>query len=83
MATLTPAEIADITSRLAEARDAHHLLQIGQAAVEVRDSNGDTVRYSPANASRLRAYIAELEQLLKGNASANHRSRRPMVPTWG
>lgn len=70
----------EITQRLTEARDAIHALNLGQSAVEIRDSNGDSIRYTPANASRLRAYIAELEQLLKGDTG---RIRRPMVPTWG
>ena len=83
MPTLTPSEIAEITQRLTEARAALHALHLGQSAVEVRDSNGDSVRYTPANASRLRAYIAELEQALKNDSAATARGRRPMVPTWG
>lgn len=70
---------AEITQYLSEARAALHALQIGQGVVEVRDSSGETVRFTPANASRLRAYIAELELLLKGST----RVIRPMVPTWG
>ena len=75
--SLTPVEI---TQYLSEARTALHALQIGQSVVEVRDSSGETVRYTPGNASRLRAYIAELELMLKGDG---RRIVRPMVPTWG
>lgn len=83
MPTLSPSEIADIQQRLREARAALHNVQIGQSAVEIRDSNGDAVRYTPANASRLKAYIAELEALLKNDEALMRRARRPMVPTWG
>lgn len=81
MPTLSPSEIAVIQQRLIEARSAYHNLQLGQSAVEVRDSNGDAVRYTPANASRLKAYIAELEASLQTTTST--RARKPMVPTWG
>lgn len=83
MPTLSPSEIAVIQQRLTEAKAALHNLHLGQSAVEIRDSNGDAVRYTPANASRLKAYIAELEEQLKNNATASRRGRRPMVPTWG
>lgn len=72
--------VEEITQNLAEARAALHALQIGQSAVEIRDSNGDSIRYTPANVSRLRAYIGELEQMLRGR---NGRAVKPMVPTWG
>lgn len=78
--SLTPTEIAEITQRLTEARAALHALHLGQSAVEIRDSSGESIRYTPANASRLRAYIAEMEQTLKG---AHARVVRPMRPTWG
>jgi hypothetical protein len=83
MPSLTAPEIAVIRQRLTEAKAALHNLQIGQSAVEIRDSNGDAVRYTPANASRLKAYIAELEAQLLNDAAASRRVRRPMVPTWG
>lgn len=71
---------AEITQYLKDARAALHSLNIGQAVVEVRDSSGEMVRYTPANASRLRAYIRELEDMLGGRGG---RIVRPMVPTWG
>lgn len=69
----------EITERLKEARDAMHALNLGQNAVEIRDSNGDSIRYTPANASRLKQYIYELEAMLKGQTS---RVMRPVVPVW-
>ena len=56
--------------RLVEARDALHRISIGQSLVEVRDQNGELVRYSPASAQKLRMYISELEFLLNGAASS-------------
>lgn len=73
MPTPTTAEL------LREAKDALHALQIGQGVAEVRDSSGESVRYTPANVSRLKAYIAEL------TAELNQTTRvvRPMRPVWG
>ncbi|MER8924356.1 gpW family head-tail joining protein [Mesorhizobium sp. M0859] len=65
---------------LGEAKAAYHRLMIGEAAVEVRDSDGQTIRYTSANASRLKAYIAELEQQLAGTTAC---ARRPLRPVWG
>lgn len=48
--------------RLDQAKDAYHKLQIGAAFVEVRDSNGEMVRYKPADTVKLRSYIRELER---------------------
>ena len=54
--------------RLADAEAAYHRLMIGSAFVEVRDSNGEMVRYKPADATKLLAYINNLKRLL-GQAS--------------
>jgi hypothetical protein len=48
-------------ARLAEAEAALHTLSIGQTPNEIRDQNGELVKYNPANAGRLRAYIYELK----------------------
>jgi hypothetical protein len=58
-----------IIERLKEAENALHQLMIGGQPVEVRDQNGEAVKYTPANASRLRAYIAELKQQLGQHCS--------------
>lgn len=55
--------------RLKEAEDAYHRLMIGTAFVEVRDANGEMIRYKPADATKLMAYIQELKRLV-GTASA-------------
>lgn len=67
--------------RLQEARNAYHLLMTGQSAVEIRDSNGESVRFTAANASRLLAYIDELSAEVAGEAL--QRTRRPLRPIWG
>lgn len=54
----------DLQVLLQEAEQAYHRLMIGTSAVEFRDQNGELVRYSPANAARLRAYIDSLRSQL-------------------
>ena len=56
--------MATIQERLTEAEDAYHALQTGSSAVEVRDSDGGSVRYTPANSARLFAYIQDLKRQL-------------------
>lgn len=73
--TLPSAEI-----RLLEARLAYHRLQTGQQEVEVRDANGESVRFTNANASRLKQYIAELEAEIAGTDPIT--SRRPLRPMF-
>lgn len=53
--------------RLEEAREAYHALATGQAVAEIRDQNGETIRYAKADISHLRQYIAALEQVVAGN----------------
>jgi len=60
---------------LSEAKTALHNLMTGQAVVEARDSSGEMVRYTRANASNLRAYIRELESLV-----ANEGVRKARYP---
>lgn len=62
------------SERLSEARAAYHELMTGQSAVEVRDATGESVRFARAEASRLKAYIAELEAEVAGQSGV----RRPM-----
>lgn len=45
---------------LTEAETAYHKLMLGHSAVEVRDQNGDMVRYTPANRQALQLYIQKL-----------------------
>lgn len=46
--------MATTADMLSEAKAAYHSLLTGVAAVEMRDSNGESVRYTSANASRLK-----------------------------
>ena len=65
---------------LKEAKAAYHRLQIGEQAVDVRDADGSSIRYTAANASRLEAYIAKLQAEVNGTSG---HLRRPMRPVWG
>lgn len=56
--------MATLTEQLAEAEAAYHRLVTGTSVVEVRDSNGEMIRYTAANASRLQAYIETLKAKL-------------------
>lgn len=56
----------DLQTQLQEAEQAYHNLMTGQSVAEFRDQNGEMVRYSPANASRLLAYITSLKMQLGG-----------------
>ncbi|QPC91439.1 gpW family head-tail joining protein [Mesorhizobium sp. INR15] len=71
--------MATTADLLIEAKTAYHRLQIGTAAVEVRDSNGESIRYTAANASRLLAYIKSLESEIAGCSPV----ARPLRPVWG
>lgn len=72
-----------LAQRLAEAEDAYHRLQIGESAAEVRDSNGESVRYTQANVARLRSYIAELKGLIAAEASGRPQVTGPLRPIFG
>ena len=72
-----------LQQRLAEAEEAYHKLQIGESAAEVRDSNGESVRYTQANQGRLRAYIAELKAQIAAEAAGTARVTGPLRPIFG
>lgn len=61
--------MADLTTQLAEAEAAYHALMLGQSVAELRDSNGELIRYTPANAGRLMAYITSLKAQLGQSGS--------------
>lgn len=54
--------------RLAEAEQAYHELVTGQGVAEVRDQNGETIRYARADLPKLNLYIESLKQLLSGSS---------------
>ncbi|MCQ4311702.1 gpW family protein [Pseudomonas stutzeri] len=56
----------DLQTQLQEAEQAYHNLMVGQSVAEFRDQNGELVRYTPANATRLLAYITSLKMQLGG-----------------
>ncbi|MDX0622914.1 hypothetical protein GOD54_23730 [Sinorhizobium medicae] len=51
----------DLTVALQEAELAYHRLVTGQSAVEFRDSNGESVRYTAISARQLQGYILSLK----------------------
>lgn len=54
----------DLNVALQEAESAYHRLMTGQSAVEFRDSNGESVRYSAVSATKLQGYILSLKMQL-------------------
>jgi hypothetical protein len=54
----------DLQVQLQEAEQAYHHLMTGQSVAEFRDQNGELIRYTPANAGRLLAYILSLKSQL-------------------
>lgn len=73
---------AQLRLHIAEAEVAYHKLMTGQAVVEVRDSSSETIRFSQANASRLRQYISELKYQLQNLLSARPATRGPIRPVF-
>lgn len=70
--------MATTSQMLAEARQAYHELATGKAVVEVRDSSGESVRYTRANLSQLRNYIKDLEETLRAETMKVSKTRFPM-----
>lgn len=50
----------DLQKRLDEAEAAYHSLAIGQGIAELRDQNGETIRYTQASRHALWSYILRL-----------------------
>ena len=58
--------MATLAERLADAEAAQHALLTGTAVVELRDQNGETVKYNAATRSGLAAYIESLRRQISG-----------------
>ncbi len=56
--------MATVQERLDAAETAYHTLMLGQSARVVVDQNGERVEYTPANSTKLAAYINELKRQL-------------------
>lgn len=67
------------SERLVAAEQAYHSLMIGESVVELRDQSGEMLRFTQANASRLKIYIAELKAEIAGTVER----RGPMRPVFG
>ncbi len=59
-----------LAEKLADAETKYHLLLTGQMARVVVDQNGERVEFTAANASRLQAYIQDLQRQLGHSAPA-------------
>lgn len=57
-----------LAEKIAAAEAALHKLMTGSMREEVRNENGGSVRYTPADIDKLRGYIAELKAQDAGNA---------------
>lgn len=55
-----------LQERIDQAKLAYHQLMVGESVIEVRDQNGETIRYSRVDANKLLAYIRSLEFELNG-----------------
>lgn len=72
--------MATTADLLTQAQTAYHNLMTGGQPVQVRDSNGEMVTYTPATASRLRMYIDDLTNQVAGTQQS---ARGPMRPRFG
>lgn len=63
--------MATVQERLNEAEAAYHDLVTGRAVAEIRDQNGETVRYSKADLSKLQLYINSLKQTLAASGGTS------------
>lgn len=61
---LTAEERTRYAALLTEAETAYHSLMIGGQAVDFQDQNGERIRYTAANGTRLLSYINWLRGLL-------------------
>ena len=77
-----PSHMPTLAERLIEAEQALHMLLLGQSIAEVRDANGESVRYTTGNVGRLRVYISELQALIAAENGVIAR-RGPMRPIFG
>lgn len=64
------ATLSELQTRLAEAETALHNALIGKGVTEVRDFNGESIRYNRVDNGALRGYIKQLQDeitVLLGN----------------
>jgi hypothetical protein len=77
----TAAEIADLRTKLAEAREALHKLMLGDKETQVGFGTNRLTQWAQANPDKLRAYISELEGKLAAATGDAAQSRRgPIYP---
>lgn len=50
-----------LQTKLSDAQDAYHEIQLGRGVREIKDQNGEAVVYNAANLNKLKAYMNELE----------------------
>ena len=65
ISNLMATSVEQLQSWLTEAQAAYHDLQLGKAAVRLRDQSGEEVQYNQANRSALLGYITSLQLQLR------------------
>jgi hypothetical protein len=58
-----------LAQRLVEAETAYHALLTGRSVVELRDQNGETIRYTPASRLALLSYINDLKRQVDASSA--------------
>lgn len=80
MSRPTAAECATARTRLAEAEEAYHALQIGGRQVSVRMGE-NAIEYSPADAGKLAGYVGQLRALVARCDGCGTRRMIGVIPT--
>ncbi|ALG71130.1 hypothetical protein VY88_03080 [Azospirillum thiophilum] len=75
-------DVTSLEAWLADARAAHHALQLGRQTVSVRFGDR-VVEYAPANAQALAGYIASLERRIAAARGRRGPAVSPYVRTIG
>jgi len=75
-----PLQIAELRTKIAEAKTALHRLMLGDKEVEVNFGVNRGTKWAQANPDKLRAYINELETELAGMVGGGARPRGPIYP---
>ena len=70
-------DLTTLRTRLTQAEEAYHWLQIGAKAVEMM-MNGRKVVYTPADVSKLKAYISEIKTEIASVEGTTKQQQKPI-----
>lgn len=70
-------DLTILRTRLTQAEEAYHQLQIGAKAVEMM-MNGRKVVYTPADSPKLKTYISELKTGIDSAEGTKKTSKKPI-----